>query len=365
MSTPKSPSDPAELLRLFHAWYYFDFTLRDATAERPAQKIVDDFRHQGRALAREAQRRGIDGVKILDATRRVVSRLRRATLDCGGDVEKFRGLVLSRGAGQPLREPEGTRLQLLLEGEADAIRARFKPAGEGREETGGAKDDADTRRTWNQTWCPTPRCGFDGIEYVEATEFQKRTGEKLRTIQDRIEKGKYCVSGLGKLPWCPVCKHMTPLGEGSERQHEGYTAKSQLTPIEIELMGAWANELLPKFHLAALAANFKPLPNSAARDLHAYEVRNVGALAIFDYAVKQNGGNMPQKDQAQAVAVEAMRRYLKADVDSAKRSVPHEIAEQWRADKKLQRKGDSAPVEQHGSKLGQRLIDGFDKVNRD
>jgi hypothetical protein len=106
MSKTKPTPDANELLRLFHAWYYFDFTLHDATAERPAQKIVDEFRHQGGVLAREAQRPGLDGVKILDATQRMVSRLRKATLDCGGDVEKFRQLVLSRGGGEPLCEPE-------------------------------------------------------------------------------------------------------------------------------------------------------------------------------------------------------------------------------------------------------------------
>jgi hypothetical protein len=73
-------------------------------------------------------------------------------------------------------------------------------------------------RLWTRTHCPS--CGRDGIEFIGQSEFSKRwkeydSGAIVRTtVSSRIKDGRYWADANGDVPWCPVCKHKTPEGQG-------------------------------------------------------------------------------------------------------------------------------------------------------
>ncbi|MFO7958724.1 MAG: hypothetical protein R6V05_14765 [Candidatus Brocadiia bacterium] len=92
-------------------------------------------------------------------------------------------------------------------------------------------------RLWTRTHCPS--CGRDGIEFVSQSEFSRRWKEYdsdavvRTTVSSRIKDGRYCADANADVPWCPLCKHKTPEGQGVNQPVEKPSV-SDYVPTEAE-----------------------------------------------------------------------------------------------------------------------------------
>ena len=186
-----------------------------------------------------------------------------------------------------------------------------KTAGQGLDGIGGRSP-----RLWTQRHCPS--CGRPDVEFISQTEFAKRTGENRQTVSDRIRTGKYLHDARRQVPWCAECKEKTPEGSGAEKQIDAPPASTFVSSqADLQCMLDWAQRWLPSVWPGCPKVDWALLNERrdwTRPEQRAYDLVQAGAQAVM--ALAQKRGAMPARDEAEVVALQAMRKELATDARS-------------------------------------------------
>jgi len=240
--------------------------------------------------------------------------LMKSELDVWAQQRKSQAAVVPAYSEQPhaLKEPAAVTGAPAKH----APQAPHAATGEGQEPADEIRK-RDEERQWTHHHCPS--CGRDGIEFIPKTEFASRAGGKRgtsrRALAKKVKDGRYWHDMGGNLPWCSHCKEKTPEGRGVESPVTAPPAGSY-EPSQEEAGEAmvWAAHLVKnEFGLPFPDPDLSP-SDSNPNEQAAYDLMSEGATAILEAAAKRGG--LLTRDEAEAIAREAMRKHYAEDYRS-------------------------------------------------
>lgn len=181
---------------------------------------------------------------------------------------------------------------------------------------------AKPARIWDKSFCPA--CAATGLEWISFSEFEKRTREdgnavKRETASARVKEGTYLANAAGRLPWCPVCKGMTPMGTGEREppvDASSLPSQDQILIYEEQCCACAAKAL----KLSKAPSLTTPLETQEGKyTTIGRDVARDALLGVIE-AHRERGRDLT-RDEVESIAIPEIKRLLEDHWDMEKSAV--------------------------------------------